>query len=217
MLGGPGGGNGGAAEISGASIVLTGTVDAAAPHGTVGQLLLDPTNLYVSAGTITNLVSGDSDVTIATLEAMNANVSLAAANAVDFLYTASPPMGTSNLLNLGAHALTVTAGTGGVNVDSGFSIIAGTVSMTATGGIAFNTSNAIALLGPGNSTAAPASLSATALTLNGRTGVALASASLAASEAVTLGNGHGHHRRHRPARYAEPGRHGRRRCLAHWP
>jgi len=49
LLGGPGGGNGGMAEVSGLTVALGGQVDAAAPAGVIGGLLIDPASLYVAA------------------------------------------------------------------------------------------------------------------------------------------------------------------------
>ena len=48
VRGGAQGGNGGMAEVSGGAVSLTGKVDAAAPLGTIGTLLLDPLDLFVS-------------------------------------------------------------------------------------------------------------------------------------------------------------------------
>ena len=45
--GGPNGGNGGQIEISGNTLVLTGTTDVSAPHGTPGTILLDPHTLIL--------------------------------------------------------------------------------------------------------------------------------------------------------------------------
>ena len=45
--GGPNGGNGGTAEISGRSLAFAGTVDLTAPRGRVGNLLLDPASLDI--------------------------------------------------------------------------------------------------------------------------------------------------------------------------
>ncbi len=64
--GGPGG-VGGSAEISGAKLVFTGTVDFTAPGGTTGDLLLDPDTLEIissgATGTIGSLPStGDSTI-----------------------------------------------------------------------------------------------------------------------------------------------------------
>src|ERR1700727_2157671 len=47
--GGPSGGNGGTVEVSGGTLSLTGTVDASAPLGVTGSILLDPLDLFISA------------------------------------------------------------------------------------------------------------------------------------------------------------------------
>ncbi len=43
------GGNGGFVEVSGETLSLTGTVDASAPLGVTGSILLDPLDLFISA------------------------------------------------------------------------------------------------------------------------------------------------------------------------
>jgi filamentous hemagglutinin family protein len=95
VRGGEQGGDGGLAEVSGGMISLTGHVDASAPVGKMGTLLLDPLDLTVSntqppdaTFEITNTVNVSADgspnattnswITPATLEGQTANVSLAA-------------------------------------------------------------------------------------------------------------------------------------------
>ena len=92
VRGGAQGGNGGLAEISGGAVSLTERVDAAAPLGLIGTLLLDPLDLFVSDvqpdGTFPippgpTVVAGGSPNAImpswispAVLEAQTANISL---------------------------------------------------------------------------------------------------------------------------------------------
>jgi filamentous hemagglutinin family protein len=139
-------GNGGAAEISGGVVSLTGMVDASAVFGKTGTLLIDPTDLIISDTEPTGLPPADSWISPAMLEAMDAAVTLSATNDVDFAYTA----GGTNNLDLAppgavAQSLTVTAGND-INVDEGFSIEAGSVSFTATdGNITMGTNTGVAL------------------------------------------------------------------------
>jgi filamentous hemagglutinin family protein len=148
--GGPQGGNGGFVEVSGGALSLTGFVDASAPLGTVGQLLLDPSDLWISdkqpsVATFAITPSNSSLPTIAAdqapnattvswvspaqLEAENANISLAATNNL-FVATSNA---TDNTLDLGAHALTLMAGAN-LTIDRGFSVVAGGISLTAAAG-----------------------------------------------------------------------------------
>ena len=160
VLGGALAGNGGTVEISGATVGLAGLVNATAPAGHRGGLLIDPGNVYVADGPVSNLGT-NTQFTPAALEAQNANVTLSATGNVDFLYTA----GGTNSLALGANNLSVTAGTG-IDIDRGFSISAGTVSMTASSGaLTFGTSDGVALGLGAAGTAAPA-LSAASIALS---------------------------------------------------
>ena len=146
--GGPQGGNGGEVEVSGGAISLTGFVDASAPHGTRGGLLLDPSDLWVSdtkPAIATFVITGDDLPTVlankapdantvswvspSQLVAQKADISLAATNN---LFVASS-FGTANTLNLGDYALSLTAGKS-LTIDRGFKIDAGSISLTSTGG-----------------------------------------------------------------------------------
>lgn len=84
--GGPQGGNGGFAEVSGKqNLIFAGSADLGAPKGNFGSLLLDPLDLYVfsGGGTVPSIIDENTDfptnaatVSPATLEAINGNVSL---------------------------------------------------------------------------------------------------------------------------------------------
>jgi hypothetical protein len=135
------GGNGGAVEISGGVVSLTGMVDASAPLGKTGSLLIDPTDLIISDTEPTGLPEGDSWISPAMLEAMNASITLSATDDVDFAYTA----GGTNDLDLSAidglaRNLTVTAGND-INIDQGFSIEAGLDSESVPGALSFTATN----------------------------------------------------------------------------
>jgi hypothetical protein len=141
VKGGTAGGNGGAVEISGGIVSLTGMVDASAPLGKTGSLLIDPTDLIISDTEPTGLPVGDSWISPAMLEAMNASITLTATDDVDFAYTA----GGTNDLDLSAidglaRNLTVTAGND-INIDQGFSIEAGLDSESVPGALSFTATN----------------------------------------------------------------------------
>ncbi|MGQ0546974.1 MAG: beta strand repeat-containing protein, partial [Betaproteobacteria bacterium] len=92
-------GNGGFVEVSGkGSLAFNGTVDASAPNGEFGELLLDPTNIVVvTVGAETILLTdvdnftdadvgggGDTKIAPATINAALANVTLQANNDITF-------------------------------------------------------------------------------------------------------------------------------------
>lgn len=56
--GGAASGNGGFIETSGATLAMDGKADTRAPHGKTGQLLLDPTNIYIAADAATAEAAG---------------------------------------------------------------------------------------------------------------------------------------------------------------
>jgi hypothetical protein len=127
--GGPRGGDGGFVEVSGAQVALTGLVDTSAPMGTTGTLLLDPSDLWISDVSPPDAPAGFSWVSPLVLEGENTNIAL---SATDNLYVATTH-GTSNVLNLGTNALSLTAGID-LSVDRGFAITANGISLTATAG-----------------------------------------------------------------------------------
>lgn len=87
--GGPEGGNGGFAEVSGKqSLIFAGNVDLGAPKGSMGNLLLDPLDLYVftdggnvyeSVNDVIEFPSHAATVSPATLAAVTGNITLNAA------------------------------------------------------------------------------------------------------------------------------------------
>jgi filamentous hemagglutinin family protein len=194
--GGAAGGNGGAVEISGGTVNLTGHVDATAPMGAIGTLLLDPSDLWVSdtrpsVATYT-ITSGDlptvsaggapnlatvSWVSPTLLASQNANISLAAS---DDLYVASS-YGKANTLNLGSYTLTLTGGTG-LTVDHGFSINASAVSLTTqSGAITLDSSSGVTaglITAPQLAMLSDTAITASTLTLAGAGGIALGGAKL---------------------------------------
>ncbi|MGH7042456.1 MAG: filamentous hemagglutinin N-terminal domain-containing protein, partial [Acetobacteraceae bacterium] len=125
--GGPNGGDGGFAEISGGGgyQLNSDNVDLSAPHGTLGSLLLDPNNLDVEATgssgvtvPATGTIASNSNAgtigadTIAAIGA-DANVTLQAAGTIDVETNVTVD-----------NSLSMLAGTG-LTVGSGFTIVAG--------------------------------------------------------------------------------------------
>jgi filamentous hemagglutinin family protein len=201
--GGPAGGNGGLVEVSGGTLVLTGHVDATAPLGTTGTLLLDPLDLYISdtrPGAAAYAVVARDLPTIAANQApdgatvswvspsllatQNANISLAATN--DLFVATS--FGTANTLNLNGFSLTLTARRN-LTIDRGFTVNAFSMSFTATTGtISLSGSSGVAagLITSGQLAAlAPTSLQGLGLfiTMNAGSGISLADATLGATMA----------------------------------
>ncbi len=124
-------GDGGAVEISGGTVALTGRVDAGAPHGTAGNLLIDPTDVTISstggAGTV---------ITPASIEAQTANVTVQADNSI----VVSSSVNLANPGASGPQTLTLDAGNF-ARVDAG-------VTVAASGGVTFQTApGGVSLLG----------------------------------------------------------------------
>ena len=186
------GGNGGFAEVSGASgFSLTGTVDLAAPGGQVGTLLIDPYDLVLSnsqpvgsmpitvpapsGGTSTVLATDPPPdsmawLDLAVLNASSANVVLQTAHDLSLVYT----LGQANAVSLGANALTLQAGNN-LSVDRGITISAS--ALTLASGYNFPTSMASnaggILLGStigAPAGTAPTTIHASTVTLLGGTG-----------------------------------------------
>ena len=200
--GGPAGGNGGLVEVSGGTLVLTGHVDATAPLGTTGTLLLDPLDLYISdtrpGAAAYAVVASDLPIIAANqatdgatvswvspslLAAQNANISLAATN--DLFVATS--FGTANTLNLMGFRLTLTAGRN-LTIDRGFTVNAFSMSFTATAGtISLSGSSGVAagLITSGQLAAlAPTSMQGQRglfITMNAGSGISLADATLGAT------------------------------------
>ncbi len=198
--GGPAGGDGGWVEVSGGLLSLTGMVDASAPKGHVGSLLMDPSDLYISntrptvngtlaadANGVATIAAGGSPdgatvswVDPAQLAALNANISLAATNN---LFAASGSV-TPNTLDIGTHDLTLTAG-GSLTVDRGFTLNAANISLTATAGsITMNGTSGVdvgLITGPQLAALGVSKLTGTTVTLAAATGIALADAAIGTS------------------------------------
>jgi filamentous hemagglutinin family protein len=189
--GGPNGGNGGFLELSGSQVGLTGQVNIGAPFGQPGSLLLDPMDLYISdtqpAGTTGISPSGGkisaddqpgaiSSVSLTALENAEAAVTLEATRDIFFARSA-PGEGVTNLLQLPAEPLVVTAGRD-LSVDRGFTInalslsfIAGrNIDLAANAGAAVGIATGIA--------AAPATLNAGGMLLSAGGGISFGDAAV---------------------------------------
>ncbi len=191
VLGGAVSGSGGSVEISGEQVPLTGLVDARAPHGRAGGLLIDPLGVVVAdkkpdaahLGTATYFSP-------ATLQGQHANVTLTSSTGdIDFAYSGTT---TANTLALGSFGLTVTTSQN-INIDNGFSISAGAVQFGASTGVTFgaNTGTSLGLVTAGSS--APSFLSGSTVSINaGSSNVDLAAATITAGTSLalnsTLGN-----------------------------
>lgn len=83
-LGGPEGGDGGGAEISGGRLVFTGLADLRAPRGRVGNLLLDPATLSIDAATaaaiVANLATSSQTVSASSSLSVDAPIASPATN-----------------------------------------------------------------------------------------------------------------------------------------
>ncbi|MGH2621721.1 MAG: filamentous hemagglutinin N-terminal domain-containing protein, partial [Anaerolineales bacterium] len=132
--GGETGGNGGFVEVSGKdNLGFAGFVDALAPYGTVGTLLLDPTNITVAIGGAATLVqvdqfadpdcvAGGCTIAPATINAAAANVVLQANNDITI----------SNAIAMAGAGLTLTVQAGrSINVNANVSTNNGAISLTA--------------------------------------------------------------------------------------
>ncbi len=107
--GGAAGGNGGAVEVSGGVLDYRGTVDASAPKGNVGSLLLDPETIDVVADQ--SRASSDPTNTVLyafDLQNNNADVTLEASKAIQFEFLFAQANGFSNHLQL-KYSLTLSA------------------------------------------------------------------------------------------------------------
>lgn len=127
--GGPQGGDGGSAEISGATVQFTGTVKLAAPKGATGTLLFDPENITVVSGndaapsgingglwSFSSDPTGSDTISVGAIESLlgNANLELQASNSLTF----ATPTGTGSFVTLSSNTsntLTLTAPTITVN------------------------------------------------------------------------------------------------------
>ncbi|MEL6602998.1 MAG: filamentous hemagglutinin N-terminal domain-containing protein, partial [Cyanobacteria bacterium J06614_10] len=79
--GGSVGGNGGFAEVSGEQhLIFAGLVDLSAEQGELGELLLDPDNVFITDGGPSYSSGGDDYISSTSLESQTANITLSARN-----------------------------------------------------------------------------------------------------------------------------------------
>ncbi|MGS0756675.1 hypothetical protein ACVBEH_19800, partial [Roseateles sp. GG27B] len=148
--GGAVGGNGGQVETSGKkTLSFSGLVDARAPHGTTGTLLLDPTDITISTGLDTGtLVIGatfsDPTTTPSNLNTTTLQIQLSLASVTVDTSSALAGTGTIEVQNpildwASANSLTLKANSA-ITVNSG-----ATITNTGTGGVNFYTDGAVIL------------------------------------------------------------------------
>ena len=203
--GGAQGGNGGFVEVSGGSgFSLTGRIDVSAPHGTLGSILLDPTNLTIVSGASGSgdqdgnaasgtILAGGADTTNDTvsngeLESLTGNILLQAVNDL----TVSAPI----TLTGAGQSLTLQAGNdlvvqAGAPINTQGNITLSAAEQTITG---FNAAGQLTLNDSVSTTAGTVQLSAGTggLSLNANVGgpvVALISAGTISQTAGSIGAG----------------------------
>jgi filamentous hemagglutinin family protein len=133
--GGAAGGDGGRMEVSGKQVLqYSGRADARAPLGRTGDLLLDPATINIVVGTATGNISG-STVTVADLEAQNANVLLEATDNAT-VGNLSANGGNGRLTMAPNVSLRIEAGTDGSGSLS-FTNPANTIEVSGTGSLMF--------------------------------------------------------------------------------
>ncbi|HRO10391.1 filamentous hemagglutinin N-terminal domain-containing protein [Amaricoccus sp.] len=135
--GGPLGGDGGMAEVSGkARLSFTGIADLSAPRGALGTLLLDPGNIVISDGATTGeFVDADEDggVTLAAIPVENAAFEPAQADSILNAADLVEQLEVSNVLVASSFAF---AGDGNITVEAPLAWDAGTtLSLQAFGNI----------------------------------------------------------------------------------
>jgi len=152
VRGGPSGGNGGFAEISGGqNLAFDGTVDLEAPNGAPGVVLFDPANLVIQNGNGTldgdlpnilpNTGSDSQSVSVSALEAISSGTILLRAGGSNGNSTSTPGIQLADL--------TLYGGDGELNLQAGVNLIMQSVQ----GVIQFtNVSNAIIARGSGEIT-----------------------------------------------------------------
>jgi len=149
IRGGDVAGDGGLAEVSGKQhLVYQGRTNALAQHGKTGDLLLDPATISIQVGSATGNIGGDT-VTVADLEAQNANVLLQATGDVT-IGDLSLNGGDGKLSMANNVSLRVEAGTTGGDIN--FVNAANTVEVFGTGSIMMvaGSTNTGRLIGIGN-------------------------------------------------------------------
>lgn len=130
--GGPTGGDGGFAEVSGNAVSLTGSINVTAPGGNLGTILLDPTNLTVvgSGGNLDSSITGTGTLLASVADNPPDTVSASALSGNIFLQAAKTLTVSSALNTTGS--LTMEAG-GTINVNA---------NVTATGDVILATGGA---------------------------------------------------------------------------
>jgi filamentous hemagglutinin family protein len=202
VMGGALGGNGGAAEVSGGVVSLQGIVDARAPAGAMGGLLIDPNGIVIADTSPSHAkLAGASYFSPAALQAAGllGNVTLTTqthvtlggtfsgqAGDIDFAYSGPPGGAIHNTLALGNSGLTILAD-GNINIDKGFTISAGAITMNASGAaINFDSATGVALGIVATASTTSAILSGTVVNMTATTGIGLAAATVTGTTSLNM-------------------------------
>ncbi len=191
--GGALGGNGGQIEVSGHdNLAFTGQVDTQAPNGTMGTLLLDPTNITVATGGTAILtqvdqfadpdcVAGGCTIDPATIN-VNANITLQANNDI----TVTNAIAKAN----NGRTLTMQAGRN-ININANVSTTNAAISLTANdaGAGAGRAAGAGSITGAGNISAGTGALNLTLGTNAGGAGSINLTGTMTSSGTTTLAAG----------------------------
>ncbi|MGH7070660.1 MAG: beta strand repeat-containing protein, partial [Acetobacteraceae bacterium] len=156
--GGPHGGNGGSVEISGENLSLSGGVDASAPLGINGSILLDPTNLTIvdsgaddGTDVTTSPVNGvaygaggaNDTVSAGAIEGLSGNVTLQATNNLEIAAGISLGAGQALTLQAGndltidakdpaTGSMVVVSAPGNIEIDAATSVATGGLNVQGT-------------------------------------------------------------------------------------
>ena len=191
--GGALGGNGGQIEVSGHdNLAFTGQVDTQAPNGTMGSLLLDPTNITVATGGTAILtqvdqfadpdcVAGGCTIDPATIN-VNANITLQANNDI----TVTNAIAKAN----NGRTLTMQAGRN-ININANVSTTNAAISLTANdaGAGAGRAAGAGSITGAGNISAGTGALNLTLGTNAGGAGSINLTGTMTSSGTTTINAG----------------------------
>ncbi len=158
--GGAGGGNGGQVEVSGHNnYEFSGTVDTSAPHGSVGHLLIDPTDLTIDNnntgdtaahlywGTLTHLLTLN-DVSVTTVGSLPNGAdtgALTTAGSVDLNSIYDLTLQAQGLLTVGgairnslSGSLTLDSVGAGITIGAPITLAGGGLTLTSAGAMAIN-------------------------------------------------------------------------------
>jgi filamentous hemagglutinin family protein len=186
VLGGPAGGNGGFAEISGEKVALTGIVNSSAPLGRIGSMLIDPAAVVVADVSPPNLGTF-SFLKDTTLSASTTGITITASGDIAFAY--DPAAGAKNTVSNSAagKVFSVTSNGGNINVDAGFTLTSvGSFTVTADKVLAFDSNTGKNIFGFASVSSSASVLAGPVVSLTGTTGVQMGGASITGSTSLDL-------------------------------